>query len=319
MKKVLIGAGHRHTLGEAGNAFEAETNGKKVRAILDLYDANGGTAHHGFELRTYTPDRGLGMFPGYLNHAPVSGFKSDWIPDLMVELHSEGVGDTGVAGAFVINPDWPNVGDIDHDIINHGGVFPRLLTERSGGKIKLRPALTYASYTASKAGLMSERQTGVAISLGARLGVFRDTARFKATTSRTIFEQGAHSNPAERAYMQTQEFLTVQANAFLDAVGLFFDAVSPGWKKPAPTYTDPLELPPEMFPLIATVEALKDVVPRAWAEGNAPRSGANIVVRSKVKIIGEVKNHKKQQWFLLEDGSRVRASSFTPAINVRKR
>lgn len=102
---------------------------------------------------------------------------------------------------------------------------------------------------------------------------------------------------------------------------------------PPPTYTDPLPLPfslttstgfhtlngADVFLFQATVETLKDVVPRAWAESNAPRTGPNIPVRTKVKVYGEVKNDQKQQWFFLEDGSRVRASSFTPAINVRKR
>lgn len=86
-----------------------------------------------------------------------------------------------------------------------------------------------------------------------------------------------------------------------------------------PTYTPPLPVPDTTFPLVTTVEALKDVVPRAWAESNAPRTGPNIPVRGKVIIKGEVKNHLNQQWFLLEDNSRVRASSFTPAITVKPR
>jgi hypothetical protein len=87
----------------------------------------------------------------------------------------------------------------------------------------------------------------------------------------------------------------------------------------SPTYTPPLVLPETMYPLIATVEALKDVVPRAWAESNAPRTGPNIVPRTKVQIKGEVKNKQGQQWFLLNDNSRVRASSFTPQISVKPR
>jgi hypothetical protein len=86
-----------------------------------------------------------------------------------------------------------------------------------------------------------------------------------------------------------------------------------------PSYTAPLALPETLFPLVASVEALKDVVPRAWAEGNAPRSGPNVTTGTKVAIKGEVKNHLGQQWFILNDNSRVRASSFTPSITVKPR
>lgn len=88
---------------------------------------------------------------------------------------------------------------------------------------------------------------------------------------------------------------------------------------PVPQYPTPLPLPKEMFPLVAEVLSIKTVVPRQYAESDAPKSGPNIPVNTKVKIIGEAKNKEKQQWFFLEDHSRVRASSFTPAITVKPR
>lgn len=228
MKHVLIGAGHRHTEGEVGNQYEAVMNGHKVRAILDLFDGAGGKNKYGFDVRSYTPNRGEGMFPGYLNQAPVSGFQDpNWPVDLMIELHSEGGG--GAEGAFVIFPDW--AGDRDIDTFNYGIVFPQTLAQAVGFGLR---QLT----SPGKPGVMSEKQTGVYIQFRARLGVFRDTARFNERTTRMIFEQGAHDNPRDRQIMDSPGFLRKQAGAFLEAVGLFLDKESPGWHtSSAPVYT----------------------------------------------------------------------------------
>lgn len=228
MKNVLIGAGHRHTEGEVGNPYEATMNGHKVKAILDMHAATGGSVAHGFEIRSYTPNKGEGMFPGYLNQAPVSGFQDpEWPVDLMVELHSEGGG--GIPGCFVIFPDWP--GDVDVDTRDHGIVFPQALASAVGFQLRQLSA-------PGKPGVMSERQTGVYIQYQARLGVFRDTAPYNERTTRMIFEQGAHDNAHDRAIMDTFGFLEKQATAFLEGVKDLFDIISPGWKAtPLPVYT----------------------------------------------------------------------------------
>lgn len=207
--RVAIGAGHRHTLGEQGNAFEKMLNGQKVAAILAEYKRRGGSSETGIDLRSYTPGNGLGLFPGYLNQAPASLVNSAFQPHIMCELHSEGT-DPDVRGAFVIFPDWKP--DIDGDTRDHGRIFPDVLTQYTGGQIRVR--------NANGPGIMSERSTGVGLQ-GFRLGVFRDTAPARGYCTRMIFEQGAHSNPKERAYMEGPNFLQQQARAFLDALVQF--------------------------------------------------------------------------------------------------
>jgi len=227
VKNVLIGAGHRHTEGEVGNPYEAAMNGHKVRAILDLFDGTGGKNKYGFDIRSYTPNRGEGMFVGYLNQAPVSGFQDpNWPVDLMIELHSEGGG--GAEGCFVIFPDWS--GDRDVDTFNHGIVFPQILANEVGFGLRQLSS-------PGKPGVMSEKQTGVYIQFQARLGVFRDTAPFNEKTTRMIFEQGAHDNAHDRQIMDSTGYLQRQAEAFLTSIGLFFDAITPGWHATKqPTY-----------------------------------------------------------------------------------
>ena len=208
--RVAIGAGHRHTLGEQGNPFEKGLNGEKVHAIMLEWQRRGGSRDTGIMIESYTPQYGLGLFPGYLNQAPASLVNSAFQPHIMVELHSEGVADPNVRGAFVIAPDWRP--DIDADVINFGHIFPDKLRAATGGAIAIR--------NASGPGYMSERATGVGLE-GFRLGVFRDTAPARGYCTRLIFEQGAHSNPKERAYMESPIFLQQQARAFLDALVQF--------------------------------------------------------------------------------------------------
>jgi hypothetical protein len=223
-KNVLIGAGHRNL--ERGNSFEMELNGRKTRAILDLFDARGGKQALGFDLRCYTPDRGLGMSPLHLNQVPPTGFRDPaWLVDLMVEIHSEGAGPT-VRGAFVINPDWG--ADVDVDVIKYGRVFSDAL-HANVPNIAVRTINSY--------GVMSEKRTGVGLQ-GYRLGVFRDTAQFAERTSRMIFEQGSHDHPTEHAAMIDPGFLAKQADAFLYGCAAWFDLQSPGWStKPQPALT----------------------------------------------------------------------------------
>ncbi len=205
--RVAIGAGHRHTLGEQGNPFEKELNGRKVHAVLEMWESLGGVTRTGIDLRSYTPNEGLGLYPGYLNQAPASLVNSAWRPDMMIELHSEGVADPGTKGAFVIFPDWGI--DRDIDVMASGLIFAKRLQLVTGGEIGIR--------SVDGPGLMSERDTGVGL-LGYRLGVFRDTFSARGYCTRLILEQGAHSNPGERAYMESAAFLEAQARALISSI-----------------------------------------------------------------------------------------------------
>lgn len=329
MKNVLIGAGHRNK--QSGNQYEAAMNGRKCRAIMDLFAAQGGKDHFGFDLRCYTPDNGLGWSPLDLNEVPVTGFQDkNWPVDLMVELHSEG---SGRQGAFVIFPDWSP--DVDVDVRRHGKVFVDALDEATGMGYRVLPA-------PGGVGLMSEKQTGVGLQ-GYRLGVFRDTAQFKARTSRMIFEQGAHDVAEDLEVMNGPSYLHLQAVAFMDGVSRFFAALAPTTPEPEPVkeYADPVALPFILgrdfgigyaldgcpVTLFKTeVEALTSVVPRAWARGNAPVTGESIPTRTRFMVYGDVQvpvdpnePTKTRQWFFLEDGSRIQARHVSPSIKVRKR
>jgi hypothetical protein len=319
--RVLFGAGHRHTLHTDGgpNPYEQALNGKKVRAILDHYDRHGGKDGFAFELRCYTPDRGLGMFPGYLNQAPVSGFPG-YDPQLMIELHSEGVNDTGVRGGFVIYPDWGD--DVDEDVQAHGHIFSSLLMDKTGIPVRW----------SSGRGTMSEKRTGVGLQ-GYRLGVFRDTAGYAARCTRLIFEQGAHSSPHDRAIMDDPAFLARQAECFLAAVSGFFDLSEPGWRRQDRVYADPIGLPFNhldeqgarqlngcpVYLYQTVVTSLKRIIPRSYAGDGALQSAEALPEGMNVPIFGEVITENGRKWYFLRDGSRVQARHFTPELVIRHR
>lgn len=227
--RVAIGAGHRHTLGEQGNAYERHMNGRKVGAILNLYRQTPAYQEWA-EIKSYTPQDGAGLFPGYLNQAPKSlVIDSGWRPDVMVELHSQGVGNVNERGGFVIFPDWSP--DIDRDVKELGHLFAHSLKDRTG--------IPVGSYFAP--GVMSERQTGVGLQ-GYRLGVFRDTVAARSWCTRMIFEQGAHTSPADRAIMDGKLFLNAQALAFWDALGKFALAAKLPFTAPGEA-VKPMEIP----------------------------------------------------------------------------
>lgn len=229
--RIAIGAGHRHTLGEQGNAFEKELNGRKVHAIMEAWRQSPGFQEWA-EIRSYTPNDGLGLYPGYLNEAPASLVLGGWRPDVMVELHSEGTGSSAVRGSFVIYPDWTP--DTDHAVRDFGQLLCDELFERTG--IPLRPQ----GYLAAP-GIMSERQTGVGMQ-GYRLGVFRSTVAARSWCTRLIFEQGAHTNAKDRAIMTSPDFLNKQAQAFWFGMREFAIATRMPFDAPAQA-VKPMDVP----------------------------------------------------------------------------
>lgn len=105
---------------------------------------------------------------------------------------------------------------------------------------------------------------------------------------------------------------TAPPDPYTAPVGLPFDIdTATGWQQITPAVA--------AYMLRADVEAVKQAVPRAYASNKAPKSAPSIPVKSVVTIHATFKGDDGVQWFLLPDRSRVRASSFTPAISVRKR
>jgi hypothetical protein len=320
---VVIGAGHRNNQG--GNVYEADMNGKKCRAIMDLFAKLGGKAHFGFDLRCYTPDNGLGWSSLDLNEVPVTAFQDPEYPvDLMVELHSEG---SGRQGAFVIYPDWGD--DVDVDIRDHGKLFVDALDEATGMGYRTLPE-------PGGVGLMSEKQTGVAISYKARLGVFRDTEQFNVRTSRTIFEQGAHDVVEDLEVMNGPSYLHLQAVAFFDGVARFFDATAPGWFVKPVEYVAPAKVPfalgvdlgwqnmgkIRVYSFLAHGVATGRVIKRAWAQNEAPVSGEAYVTGDDITLCGEMMVPDQDDpakiygWYLDKDGNRIRRAKVATAFKV---
>lgn len=208
--RVAVGAGHRHTLDlnhnpvSAGgaNPFEFAKNGENCVALMaelrkraDVFDA-----------WCYTPQDGAGLYPGNYNDAAASvasKARAGWVPDFFVELHSEGGG--GVSGSFVIYPN--EEGDIDATVRDHGGIMAANLRAMTG-----MPVRTIQSY-----GVMAESQSGVG-QQGFRLGVFGATVDLAATTTRLIFESGAHDAQPDLSIMQKSDFSRLHGLAVADAL-----------------------------------------------------------------------------------------------------
>jgi hypothetical protein len=326
MLKLLIGAGHRNNQG--GNEFETDLNGRTTRAIVDMYRQRGGAAAMGFELRCYTPDDGLGWSPLDLNRVPLTGFKPDWIPNLMVELHSEGAG-PNVRGSFVIAPEWGS--DVDVDIQRYGLAFPQELQKLTGIPIR-----TVSGAGTNGPGLMSEKRTGVGLD-GFRLGVFRDTAVFGEVTSRTIFEAGSHDNAQDRAIMVRPDFTRLHAEAFFAAVRRFFDATEPGWNAPAPSEYVPSKLMAEAGGSAAWLEVVDAGVPirlagirwtydrrkmkarrpavcRAAPSDTAPKTRRNLVLGEEVTAVFKGQGNDGINWRVTKYGTCIRASALSAVV-----
>jgi len=149
--RIAVGAGHHNNSG--GNAFETELNGRVTYEVVDLLRHGSG-----FEVRCYTPGDGIGWYDGPLDAAArqvVAWAKSGWVADIFHEIHHEGTGTAAIRGGFVIYPDgaglsspYPNPGDIDIDVRDHGRRMAELLCGAVGLPIRGN-------------GTMSERATGV--------------------------------------------------------------------------------------------------------------------------------------------------------------
>jgi hypothetical protein len=120
-----------------------------------------------------------------------------------------------VRGVFVIYPDgleltsdFPNPGDRDEDVIEHGTTMARILAIATG--------LTVGG--PDSRGVMSERQTFVGRQ-GRRLRIFAATATpgMVAHSCRLISEVGCHTNPGDKAIMIRPEFPIRQAVGMLQA------------------------------------------------------------------------------------------------------
>jgi hypothetical protein len=209
--RLAIGAGHRNTSG--GNERERKLTAALTKQYVDT------ARQWGADVRCYTPDEGLGEYPGNL-HAAVDNVNKwasqGWIADMYIEVHFQGLteGSNAGRGVFSVYPDWPSANDVDTEAINQFiPTWAPIFSARTGMPI-------YGN------GGMSEKRTAVGAA-GSRLGVFSITVGLKATTTRMIVEHGSHTSPLDRAIILGPDFNRLAAESFMEAWFKFAGVTQP--------------------------------------------------------------------------------------------
>lgn len=243
--RVAVGVGHANSSG--GNQYELRKNREVMASFLKLVRES-----TGFDVRCYTPNDGQSNYPGTLDavvYATVHKWvQGGWLPDVVFEIHQEGLGNTSVRGAFIIHPDSHGLrgrkasgGDfIDTDVRAAATEMARLIGQRNG--IPLRWGT----------GSMSERQTGVGGD-GWRLGYFGALSDpyFQQNACVFISEGATYTHPTERAIMDRPSFAPNQAYGLLEAVAhlgksrgnwTFPYRIGGQAPAPAPKPTNPFEI-----------------------------------------------------------------------------
>lgn len=198
---IAVAAGH-HNTNRGGAVGEYERVGPLTREILRQL-----RAHGGFDVRSITPNDGMGDFPGGLQDVAREAVRLN--ANCFLEVHMEGVANTSVRGCFAIYPDWPP--DVDADVRDRlGPDMARRVRDATG--LPLRGN-----------GTMSEKNTGVG-GQGHRLGAFGASASARATMERVLFEYGTLTNVQDKAIIDGPQFNERAARATVDALVAFYNA-----------------------------------------------------------------------------------------------
>lgn len=219
---VALSSGHHNTSG--GNARETLLTGELTEAIARTLTAGG------VEVRVVTPDGpdpdsepGDGMYPGGLQDVAqkvTDWHQSGWPVDLFLEVHFQGLGNTGVRGQFGIYPDWGDDVDVD--------ARDRLIPAMA------RQMARQTGIPVWSTGVMSEKRTGVGLE-GYRLGVFLRTAAIREHATRIVYEFGTHTNPSDLALIQRPEFNDSAARAVLSALAEVYQFTPATATQPEPS------------------------------------------------------------------------------------
>lgn|GEM_PF-6998891 len=103
--------------------------------------------------------------------------------------------------------------------------------------------------------------------------------------------------------------------------------------EPVPTYAKPAAIPwnlgselgwqdlngVDVYAFNGQATALRQVPPRAWASDAAPPTGKSIRKGAKAEIRGVFQTPSGTEWFLMPDGSRIRAAAFDTDFDVTPR
>jgi hypothetical protein len=206
--RIAVGAGHRNSSG--GNEFETSLTALVTNEFVKLAETS-----DGFDVRCYTPNDGLGWFPGPLDAAAAQVrdwlYNDGWQADILHEIHFEGVGNNVTRGGHVIYPDSAgligrNPGNRDVDVMEFGGEMARIMVNEYGGVCR------YSECSQA----MSEKVTGVG-EQGFRLGVFGAWSEpaFNAQSMQLISEGATYTNAADLALMRKPSFPKVHALGLL--------------------------------------------------------------------------------------------------------
>lgn len=284
--RIAVGVGHANTSG--GNQYELRKNREVMAEFLKL--AREST---GFDVRCYTPNDGQGTYPGGLDevvYATVHKWvQAGWLPDVVFEIHHEGLGNTSVRGGFIIHPAasglygrhngvWGAKSDyVDTDVVAAGPGMARIITQALG--VPLR----YGT------GLMSERDTGVG-GQGYRLGYFGalSDAYFQQNAAVFISEAATYTNPTDLWIMNQPDFAGKEARALFEAIA-YLGRERGAWTfpykiggasptpPPAPT-PDPKPAPGYQKP--SPVAALANERPFLLTDGGAIFVRADVIVEA---------------------------------------
>jgi N-acetylmuramoyl-L-alanine amidase len=223
-KTIILAAGHHQQ--------DDNKNGVIV-SNPDEYKFTGQVTHEIAEaLRAYpqffnvvvlTPGDGTGVYPGGIWDVARAACK---IPngDMFIELHSQGVGNRQVRGAFVVYPDNPGSGDFDQDAINFAHYLLPAITQNVG-------VPTYGD------GILSEMRTQVGID-GYRLGIFNLSASCRDRLTRVLVENLTHSNPVELQMSRDPKVLRGYGQAYAQALAAYY-----GFHLDTPTPVPPGQAP----------------------------------------------------------------------------
>lgn len=257
--RVAIASGHHNT--DGGDSGEYTQTGKLTQSIARQ------CTRLGMEVRVLQPDgpdadteRGDGQFPGGIwdvARAVVALREQGWVPDIFIETHTEGGGTTG---GFAIFPDWGD--DIDIDVkLRLGPELARRVAAATGLGVR----------RAGKDGIpgvCSEKETGVGAS-GFRLGIFNLTAPLAATTTRLIFEYGAHDKEPDISISKRADFYDNAGRATAEAFLEFMGGVVP-----VATETKKEPLPLDEAGIL-----------RAWSEGLDPSVRGNLLREGTADLV----------------------------------
>jgi hypothetical protein len=332
---VLVVSGHR-SYNDAGNPNEKALTPAMSTAYEKALEAAGYRVTH--LQREYDGDADPDDTVGGLD--TVGALCGRWMretpgPLVMLDCHYEGANAPGV---FAIVPDKKHLGTAiqvpqpDADQWENNTLDVRLAraiaTEISKATgLPLRQGIR-------EPGVMSETQTGVAIRYNARLAMFAYTAPYRDRAVRLVVEHGSLPVKDDRDIIMRPDFTDTCAAAVVRAMNAIYGETASEPVPPPPSkYAKPVGLPFSLdtfgwhpftktinaYVFRAEVETLKAVVCRAYASNKAPKTRENIPVRTAVTICGAFKGDDGVAWYLLEDGSRVRASHFVTDIRVRRR